>query len=353
MKRVREEESLPKVEKRVCPNGGKWLQGPLLGEGGFGKVHLAYLIKPGKTFREDWQPFMAVKSTKASASKELMREMLVLDQFRDCPFIIQRFGDDVTMDDGNFGIEYRTHMFLEYASGGTLGDVIEQSGRVGLLESKVRKYTRHVLQGIKCIHEKGYVHCDLKPSNILLVSDNSGEFVAKIADFGLAKSLEKVNLSRGSVCGTTMYLSPEAVIDKIQQQPSDIWALGCVVLAMFTGKQPWDLTDEERTEDLVQRIANESPVIPSGVSKEAEDFLNKCFSRSPKERPTAEELVRHPFVTGEVHMSNNPSTLAAPFLVPNDSSFVLLSDLSSKDASLELQLFHHQQWLNHQVLPQC
>ena len=78
---------------------------------------------------------MAVKSTKASASKELMREMLVLDQFRDCPFIIQRFGDDVTMDDGNFGIEYRTHMFLEYASGGTLGDVIEQSGRVGLLES--------------------------------------------------------------------------------------------------------------------------------------------------------------------------------------------------------------------------
>ncbi|KAL5555745.1 hypothetical protein UlMin_037981 [Ulmus minor] len=340
MKRGQEEEEpLPKVEKSTRPNGGMWRRGPLLGQGGFGKVHLVSVIKPGKRFRGALPKVMAVKSTKASASKELMREILVLDQFLDCPFIIQRFGDDETMNVGNLGFEYRKHMFLEYASGGTLGDVIQKYGGVGLLESQVKKYTRHVLHGIKCIHERGYVHCDLKPSNILLVPDNSGEFVAKIADFGLAKSLEKVNLSRGSVSGTTMYLSPEAVIDKVQEQPSDIWALGCIVFAMLTGKQPWYLTPDERAEDLIQRIAKESPVTPSGISKEAEDFLSKCFSRNPKERPSAKALLRHPFVTGEVHMSKKPSTLGSSFLSPHDCSFIQISDPSPKDESLEPSSF--------------
>ncbi|PQM36718.1 mitogen-activated protein kinase kinase kinase 3-like [Prunus yedoensis var. nudiflora] len=141
----------------------------------------------------------------------------------------------------------------------------------------------------------GYVHCDLKPENILLVSktDAGGsEFVPKIGDLGLAKRIIEERSG-----GTTLYWSPETVLQNIQLQPSDIWALGCVVLMMLTGRKPWDLKAGARPWDLMLQIASKSPTIPVWLSEEAKDFLGKCFVWSPSERFTAAKLLNHPFVT--------------------------------------------------------
>ncbi|KAF2311901.1 hypothetical protein GH714_027250 [Hevea brasiliensis] len=107
------------------------------------------------------------------------------------------------------------------------------------LQHLVGRYTRSILQGIAYIHSHGYVHCDLKPENVLLMSSENAEFVPKIGDFGLAKKIEKSKKRKLFSClgGTTSYMAPKTVVDHIQVPPSDIWALGCIVFEMFTGNE--------------------------------------------------------------------------------------------------------------------
>ena len=106
---------------------------------------------------------LAVKSAFVSHSSLLAKEKRVLDELRQCPEIIHCYGDDSAMEDG-----VETYiLFLEYAPGGSLADLIRDSGGA-LPESDVRLYTRMIVKGLCHIHEKGYVHCDIKPSNILV-----------------------------------------------------------------------------------------------------------------------------------------------------------------------------------------
>ncbi|XP_021811988.1 mitogen-activated protein kinase kinase kinase 17-like [Prunus avium] len=281
--------SRPKKEQSLSVAGREWVRGRILGKGGFGSVYLGWFKKPN--LRADVLPsIFAVKSTLYCDALELVRENSLLGIFSNCPFIIRRYGDDVTAGvDGNKVF----NMFMEYADGGTMRDLINKSG--GLPEFQVRKYTEAILKGVKHIHEMGYVHCDLKPENILLVSKTEAggsEFVPKIGDLGLAKRIMEKRSG-----GTTLYWSPETVLQNIQLQPSDIWALGCVVLMMLTGRKPWDLKAGARPWDLMLQIASKSPTIPVWLSEEAKDFLEKCFVWNPSERFTAAKLLNHPFVT--------------------------------------------------------
>ncbi|GFP90020.1 mitogen-activated protein kinase kinase kinase 2 [Phtheirospermum japonicum] len=91
-----------------------------------------------------------------------------------------------------------------------------------------------------------------------------------------------------------MYLSPESVIGCEQEAPADIWALGCVVLEMLTGKRRW----EGKKEEILRRIGTkkELPKIPDWISEDAMDFLMCCFEWEPGWRLTAEVLLDHPLV---------------------------------------------------------
>ncbi|CAL9012875.1 unnamed protein product [Prunus brigantina] len=305
--------SRPKREQSLSVAGREWVRGRMLGKGGFGSVYLGWVKKPNMC-ADALPPIFAVKSTLYCDALELVTENSILGTFSSCPFIIHRYGDDVTAGvDGNKVF----NMFMEYADGGTMRDLINNSGGSGLPEFQVRKYTEAILKGVKHIHEMGYVHCDLKPENILLVTktDSGGsEFVPKIGDLGLTKRVIEERAG-----GTTMYWSPETVIQDIQQQPSDIWALGCVVLNMLTGKQPWDLKSGARPWDLMLQIASKSPTIPVWLSDEAKDFLGKCFVWSPSERFTAAKLLNHPFVTNldpVKELSSVPSSSSKQQILP-------------------------------------
>ncbi|KAL6297590.1 hypothetical protein ACE6H2_005732 [Prunus campanulata] len=213
---------------------------------------------------------MAVKSALMAKSLELMSERSLVGKFRGCPFVFNCYGEDFTAGIG-YNLVY--NVLLEYADGGTMGDLIKQSGGSGLCELQLRKYTESILKGIQFIHERGFVHCDLKPENILLVTSGSG-FVPKIEDSGLATRA----VGKRSCRGTAMYLSPETVLDSIQEKPSDIWALGCVVLKMLTGRHPWDAKASAKLHDLKPLIASRVPKVPGGLSEDARDFLKNCFA---------------------------------------------------------------------------
>ncbi|CAK7341175.1 unnamed protein product [Dovyalis caffra] len=279
-----------------------WSRGPLIGKGGFGSVYLANLRNP-KSRNGCYPLVMAVKSAEVSVSGSVQKEKEVFNNLNACPYIIACFGEETTVNKNGVMIY---NVLLEYASGGTLASLIKKSnGGFGLPELDVKRYTRSILQGIDYIHREDYVHCDLKPENILLVSTRRGgtsstEFVAKIGDFGLAKKAEKSKKRKyvPYLRGTALYMAPESVVDHVQDAPSDIWALGCIVFEMLTGKPVWDVEPGTTTEELLRKIADELPEISPEISKDARDFLNGCLARKPMLRLTAEMLLDHPFVSG-------------------------------------------------------
>ncbi|XP_076928799.1 mitogen-activated protein kinase kinase kinase 20-like [Bidens hawaiensis] len=292
-------------------DGKAWVRGGCIGKGCFGSVYMATLKRP-KLRYSSYPPIMAVKSAEVSLSSSIQKEKEVLNNVKGCRNVIRCFGDEIT-NAGNGLMVY--NLLLEYGAGGTLADLISKSGGIGLIESDVKRFTRSIVRGLWHIHQCGYVHCDLKPDNILLVCNSrcsvsgcsglsslSGgdEFVAKIGDLGLAKRAKQGK--KGKLMsywrGTPMYLSPEAVSDGVQEAPADIWAVGCIVLEMLTGCPPWGRESDTTCEDVVNRIGdNESPSIRSTLSSEAKSFLKGCFAKS-KFRLTADMLLVHPFLEG-------------------------------------------------------
>ncbi|KAL3526786.1 hypothetical protein ACH5RR_011442 [Cinchona calisaya] len=270
----------------------EWVRGEILGHGSFGTVSLA---KPKRQSSQEIIPqLMAVKSCGVSCSASLVNEKVILDEFRDCPEIIQCYGDSFSFEKG----EKLYNLFLEYASGGALADKLKNSCNSGLPENEVRRYAKGILRGLNCIHKNGFVHCDIKLQNILLSRDGA----VKIADFGLAKrlvvGLEKEGNLGCELRGTPLYMSPEMVTGGDQSSPADIWALGCLVAEMFTGAPAWRCSDIAA---LLMRIGvgDEVPEIPGKLSEEGKDFMRKCFVKDPKKRWTAEMLLNHPFVSDD------------------------------------------------------
>ncbi|KAL6996736.1 hypothetical protein U1Q18_006865 [Sarracenia purpurea var. burkii] len=294
-----------KSTRKYGGDGMAWFRGAMIGKGSSGSVYLATSKKPRSRYGY-FPEVMAVKSAEVSVSGLIQKERQVFSNIGRCPNVMECFGEEITTSESG---QMVYNLLLEYGSGGTLGGLIKKSGGRGLPESDVRRYARTILRGLNHIHECGYVHCDLKLANILLVRRNSTgsptEFAGKIGDFGLAKRAKQTrkNVKLDSYSywrGTLMYLSPEAAADNIQDPPSDIWAFGCVVLEMLTGKPPYN--QDQDFDVLLRQIGegNESLKIPNDISREGKEFLKGCFERKSMYRFTAEMLLNHSFVEGLV-----------------------------------------------------
>jgi len=269
----------------------------------------------------------AVKSSLSHNAGLLENEKEILSRLGSSPHIINCLGHDHTIENG---VEFY-NVFLEQAAGGSLADQVKKHGR-SLPESFVRRCTRSIVEGLRHIHEHGFVHCDVKLQNVL-VFDNGK---VKIADFGLAK--EKGEKHGKCECrGTPLFMSPESVNDNEYEPPADIWALGCAVVEMATGKPAWDIRDGSSIWSLLVRIGvgEELPKIPEDLSEEGKDFLGKCFVKDPTKRWSAEMLLKHPFIKvdsisfDKVHEPLSPPSPSTHFDFPHWASTVTASLPSS------------------------
>ncbi|KAK7406540.1 hypothetical protein VNO78_08167 [Psophocarpus tetragonolobus] len=263
-----------------------WVRGDSLGTGSFATVNIAVPTNASTLLPS----LMAAKSSHAHTSCMLKHEKQLLDRLASSPYIINCFGHDHTVENG----EEFYNIFLEYAAGGSLADQVKiHGGR--LPEPYVRRCTRTIVEGLNHIHASGIVHGDLKLENIL-VFDNGD---VKIADFGLGK--EKGEKQRKLECrGTPLFMSPELVNENECESPADIWALGCAVVEMITGKPAWEVDGSNMWSLLIRiGVGEELPKIPEELSEEGKDFLLKCLVKEAEKRWSAEMLLNHPFIKAD------------------------------------------------------
>lgn len=122
----------------------------------------------------------------------------------------------------------------------------------------------------------------------------------KLADFGASRGFRDATMADGlkSMRGSVFWMAPEVIHGTGYGRAADIWSLGCTLVEMLTAARPWP--DLENQFSAMFHIAHTEtgPPRPPGVSAVARDFLDLCFQRDPAKRPTASELLKHPFFAG-------------------------------------------------------
>jgi len=122
-----------------------------------------------------------------------------------------------------------------------------------------------------------------------------------------------------SLKGTPYWMAPEVIKQTGHGRPADIWSVACVVIEMATGKPPWQELDKDPIAAMYQIAkSNSAPALPQNLSPEAQDFLMQCLKINPKERPTAEQLLEHPFLNTQtpVQLNNIPPVSTGSISAP-------------------------------------
>jgi tetratricopeptide (TPR) repeat protein len=278
-----EQEAADSVPDRV----GRYRIESKIGQGAMGVVYRA--IQPG-TGR-----MVALKVLHASKADSRHRQRFLTEAHTsarlDHPGIVQIFEAD---SDGETDF-----IAMELVDGSTLQDESNESWNPREAASLIEQIAR----AVTVAHHLGIVHRDLKPSNILLKNPNANESseafsrIAKVADFGLAKSLEDQHESltrTGDVVGTPLYMAPEQAegnSDKVGPA-SDVYSLGAILYELLTGRAPFE---GSTTLGTLQQICQQAPILPSRlrseIPRDLETVCLKCLEKDHTQRyETAAEL---------------------------------------------------------------
>jgi len=196
----------------------------------------------------------------------------------------------------------RSFLVLELVEGATLADRLA-TGALPIPEAL--SIAGEIAEGMEAAHERGVIHRDLKPANIKLTRDGK----VKILDFGLARAgqpepegniensptIPAVPSSRtedGSLLGTAPYMSPEQLRGQSVDQRADIWAFGCVLYELLTGRSPFHASSSP---EVMARILAHEPdwgALPSDLPLSATRLLRHCLAKDPHQRLHAAADIR-------------------------------------------------------------
>jgi len=276
-----------------------------LGRGGMGVVYKGYETSLNR--------YVAIKvladalAHDQSVKERFLREARSMAALND-PHIIQIYfiGEDAG----------QTYFVMEFVDGESLGSVLRRE--VKLTPEQAAKIVYQTAQGLATAHDKGVIHRDIKPGNLML----SARGAVKIADFGIALSTQdfsKKLTSTGEFVGTPGYLSPEVCQGKPVDQRSDIFSLGIVLFECLAGRMPF--TDESPLGLMLEVVKAQIPDVCSlnkDVDAELSRILQKMVAKDPADRyQSCQELVadlaRHPLVAkgGPITLQTKMSPAAA------------------------------------------
>jgi hypothetical protein len=192
-------------------------------------------------------------------------------------------------------------LVMELVEGSTLAEVVK--ARHGVPLQDALSVAKQIAEALEYAHEKGIVHRDLKPANIKLTPEGA----VKTLDFGLAKALDSATSSSGAgaiqdsplhfsptlsiaatqagvILGTAAYMSPEQAKGKSVDRRADIWAFGCVLYEMLTGRQAFE---GETTTDVLAAVVMKEPdltLLPANTPPGIRNLLRRCLQKDAKQR---------------------------------------------------------------------
>ncbi|XP_051998544.1 mitogen-activated protein kinase kinase kinase 19 [Xyrauchen texanus] len=262
-----------------------WTKGEVLGKGAFGTVYCG-LTSQGQ--------LIAVKQVALDASSSEMAEKEYARLEREVDLLKNLHHTNIVGFLGTALCENIVSIFMEYVPGGSISSILN---RFGPLPEKVFAfYTQQILEGVAYLHANRVIHRDLKGNNIMLMATG----VVKLIDFGCARRLNCLTGSKSdilkSVHGTPYWMAPEVISETGHGRKSDIWSIGCTVFEMATGKPPLAHMTKIAALFYIGARKGLMPSLSDNFSTHANGFVQACLTRDPTQRPSAEELLRHPFI---------------------------------------------------------
>jgi len=264
---------------QVVPIEDDYVIGKELGRGRFSRVCECVNKATGK--------HMAVKiidkTTIEPEEKGLLRTEIAVLKLVNHPNIIRM--------EGLYESKNYLYIVMEMLQGGELFERIV--GKPRFTEADAAKLIRPLLESVAYLHDLGIVHRDLKPENILCGQELED---LKIADFGLSKMLlpkERMD----TACGTLSYVAPEVLTMQGYGQEADMWSVGVIMFLLVCGKLPFDGDDhDEIIRNTIQAEVRVNQAVWSKLSEEARSLMLAMLNKSPKERISAKDALRSPFI---------------------------------------------------------
>lgn len=195
------------------------------------------------------------------------------------------------------------YIVTELATGGELFDRICEQGK--FTEKDASQTIRQVLDAVNYLHENNVVHRDLKPENLLYLT-RAADSDLVLADFGIAKMLDRKDEVLTTMAGSFGYAAPEVMLKQGHGKPVDMWSMGVITYTLLCGYSPFR---SENLQDLIDECKSSQVVFHErywkDVSQSAKDFILTLLQPTPEKRATSEEALRHPWLVGDTATDHN------------------------------------------------
>ncbi|RVE44508.1 hypothetical protein evm_010837 [Chilo suppressalis] len=269
-----------------CDPADNWEMIGELGDGAFGKVY--------KAQHKTTAQLAAAKMCVLDNEDDLADFTVEIDILTEC-----RHPNVVELHEAYF-IDNKLWMLLEYCDGGALDSVMSELEK-GLSEPQIAYVCREMCRGLQYLHSRRVIHRDLKAGNVLATMTGG----VKLADFGVSAKNKSTLQKHDTFIGTPYWMAPEVVLcETFRDHPYDfkvdIWSLGITLIEFAQMEPPNHEMTPMRVLLKIQKGDPPSLDQPSRWSKTFNDFIAKALVKEPEKRPTAIELLKHDFVSGDL-----------------------------------------------------
>ncbi len=248
-----------------------------VGEGSYGAVYKAIDKTDGM--------IVAVKILELPDEKESADLRKEINFLRQCssPYIVAYRGAFVRGS--------KIWIVMEYCGAGSLSDIMAICD-VTFEEFYISAIMKQCLRGLDYLHKTKKLHRDIKSGNILLTHDG----MCKLADFGVSAELANTLAKAGTMIGTPYFMAPEVLQSKAYDGKADIWSLGITAYELAVGQPPHADVHPMRAIFIIPTAPPPTLPDPESFSPEFKDFIRVCLQVDPANRPSAAQLLDHPFI---------------------------------------------------------